>query len=610
MKFKRFTIYFYYLIFWLAFFEIARLYFIVFNLKDASGAGFWHICSTFIHGFRLDASMTAYIGFFVTPIFIVSAFFKSHKVLKISLGIFTGILLAVFSLIIIADAEVYKYWGFRLDDTPLQYINTPDVMNASTSTWRLLFLAFIYLDLALGMFWIYHLTIGRKIKNFKSEQFWSGFYLLIAGLLIIPIRGGLGIVPLNAGSAYFSDNMFLNHAAINVIWNSGTSLFADDIDFDAYNYYEPEELEKHYNKSYESPDSVIKILDSKPKKIVFVILESFTANAVQIEDPEKSVTKKLLEWNDDGILFTQSYSNGDRSEKGIVSIFSSAPTMPGYSVMKDPKKSRKLPSVIAKLVDNGYKSSFYYGGDVNFSNMNSYLKHAGFQNIISQNNLNMDCVETKWGYHDECMFNKFFNDIRATNDTSVFALFTLSSHEPYDVPVTGPYGIETEMQRCQNSYYYTDSCLNDFLTKFKNSPDWENSLVILVSDHGTRYGGVEVWDKQKFHIYMLWTGGALTCDPFIYDKTVDQSDISASLLTQLGIEHDEFIFSEDVFSKYVPSVFYAYNHGYGFIKGPRWVIFDTNKKDILYRGWDSEKLDDLAKAYAQKLAEYYQELGK
>ncbi|MDD2387333.1 MAG: sulfatase-like hydrolase/transferase [Bacteroidales bacterium] len=610
MKAKKFLIYLYYLLFWLFFFEIARIYFLLFNLKEADGAGFWNICASFIHGFRLDLSMVSYIGFFAIPLFIFAAFFKSHKVLKISLDIFTGILIAVFSLIIIGDAEVYKYWGFRLDDTPLQYMNTPGIINSSTSNWRFVLLVFLYLDLALGMFWIYYLFIGKKIKKLKAEKFWAAFYLLIAGLLIIPIRGGVGIAPINTGSAYFSDNMFLNHAGINVVWNSGASLFADEIDFKSYEYFDEDELNAKFKLSQQSPDSVINVLNAKPKKIIFVILESFAEKPINLKDPKNSVTKKLLEHSDAGILFTDCYSNGDRSEKGIVSIFSSVPALPGYSVMKDPRRSRKLPSLITKLVENGYKSSFYYGGDINFSNMNSYLKHAGFQNIISSNNLEMDCYETKWGYHDECMFNLFFNDIRATDDTSVFVLFTLSSHEPYDVPVVGPYGNKTELQRSQNAYYYTDSCLNVFLTDLENSPDWDNSLVILVSDHGSRYGGVEVWDKQKFHIYMLWTGGAISCEPFVYDQTLDQSDISASLLSQLGINHDEFVFSEDVFSKYVPNAFFAFNHGYGFIKYPRWVVYDINTKNIVYRGWDSEKLDDFAKAYAQKLAEYYKELGE
>ncbi len=608
MKLKRLLIYLCYLLFWLFFFEIARVYFILFNLSETSGAGFWNIMATFIHGFKLDASIVSYVGFFAVPLFIVSAFFKSHKVLKISLDIYTGLFIAVFALIIVGDAELYQYWGFRMDATPLQYLRNPALAQASTSNWRLAFLAFLYLGLATGMFWIYYLIVGKRIKTVKPEKFWSLTYLLIAGTLIIPIRGGVGIVPINAGTAYFSDNMFLNHTAINVVWNSGTSLFAAEIDYEKYKYFDSDELETYFSQSLESQDSVIKIIDKKPKKIIFVVLESFTANAVNIHDSTKSVTPKLLNWINQGILFDNCYANGDRSEKGIVSIFSSVPPMPAYSIMKDPKKSGKLPSVISKLGKNGYKTSFYYGGDVNFSNMQSYLKQAGFNKIVSQNNLNLDCYETKWGYHDECMFNVFYDDIIAEKDSSVFALFTLSSHEPYDVPINGPYGNSTEGQRCNNAYFYTDSCLNDFLTKLKKSPDWDNSLVILVADHGTRYGNVEVWDLPKFHIFMLWTGGALTCNPFVYDMPADQTDIGASLLGAMNISHDEFIFSENVFEKYVPNAFYVFNYGYAFVKGPRWAIYDLNKDVVMYRGWDSKDMDTPAKAYAQKLAEYYKSL--
>jgi phosphoglycerol transferase MdoB-like AlkP superfamily enzyme len=598
-----------YLLFWLFFFEIARIYFILFNLNDASGAGFWDICLSFIHGFKLDISMVAYVGFFAMPLFIVSAFFKSHKVLKISLDIFTGILLSVFSLIVISDAELYQHWGFRMDDTPLQYFSNPSLMQASTSNWRLVFLIFLYLDMAIGMFWIYYLTIGKRIKTVNPEKFWSLLYLLIAGSLIIPIRGGIGIVPINAGAVYFSNNMFLNHCAINVVWNSGTALFAVEIDYEKYEYFEKAELDTYFAKAHESYDSTINIIDGRPKKIVYVVLESFTANATGLGDSTFTLlTPNALKWKDQGILFSNFYANGDRSEKGIVSIFSSVPPMPSYSIMKDPKKSMKLPSVIRSLKDNGYKTAFYYGGDVNFSNMQSYLIQAGFDKIVSQNNLNIDGPLTKWGYHDEVMFDLFYDDIVNEKDSAVFALFTLSSHEPYDVPINGPYGQKTDSQKCQNAYYYTDSCLNDFLNKLKKSDDWDNTLVILVADHGTRFGNVEVWDLPKFKIYMLITGGALITEPFIFNQPADQSDISASLLEAMNIDHSEFIFSENMFAKYTPNAFYVFNHGYAFIKGPRWAIYDLNTDDFVYKGWDSEIIENQTKAYAQKLAEYYKSL--
>jgi len=135
-------------------------------------------------------------------------------------------------------------------------------------------------------------------------------------------------------------------------------------------------------------------------------------------------------------------------------------------------------------------------------------------------------------------------------------------------------------------------------------------LIVLVSDHGTRYGGVEVWDIPKFHIYMLWTGGAISPEPMKISRTADQSDISATLLGALNIPHDEFVFSENIFEKSNTNAFYVFNNGYAFIKDDRWAIYDLNPDKVIYRGWDSENLDNQTKAYAQKLAEYYEELKK
>ncbi|MDD3740606.1 MAG: DUF229 domain-containing protein, partial [Bacteroidales bacterium] len=165
-----------------------------------------------------------------------------------------------------------------------------------------------------------------------------------------------------------------------------------------------------------------------------------------------------------------------------------------------------------------------------------------------------------------------------------------------------------EGQRCKNAYYYTDSCLNDFLNKLEKSPDWESSLVILVADHGTRYGSIEVWDLPKFQIFMLWTGGAISSEPMLISRTADQSDISATLLGSLNIQHDEFVFSENILTKANTNAFYVFNHGYAFIKDNRWAIYDINPDKVIYRGWDSENLDNQTKAYAQKLAEYYKSI--
>lgn len=613
MKFKRIYILLRYTLFWLMYFFTARACFLLFNTKELSDTSLCDILLTFIYGFRLDLSTLSYVIICTIPIFIISAFFKSYKVLKISLNLLTGIIIVFFSFIIIGDAEVYKYWAFRLDSTPIQYLSTPEAIGASVSTSRLIFLSVTYLFFAISMFILYYQFVSKHIKNTKNEKFYSVIYLFIAGIFIVSMRGGIGVASINVSSAYHSNNMFLNHAAINVIWNFGSSTLVDDVNYDSLNYFNKEDKDFFFSEANQSKDTSIIVLEKqKPKYIIFIVLESFTANAIESVGGEKGLTPGLNKWSSKGILFNNFYANSDRSDKGLVSIFSSTPVLLNYSLMKNPKKSRNLPSLMSELVDNGYKSSFYYGGDINFANMQSYLKQAKFQNIISQNNLNIACAKgSKWGYHDECMFDILYNDIINENDTSVFTLFTLSSHEPYDVPGQKKFNENDDINKARNSYIYTDSCLNSFLEKLYNSPKWQNSLVILVSDHGTRFpGNVYLWDIPKFHIFMLWLGGALKTAPFVYNQTADQADISATLLSELNIAHDKFIFSENIFKKQTPSVFYSFNHGYAFIKGSEYFVYDVNTNQPLVRNDSLNNLESYAKSYMQKLSEYYKGLDK
>lgn len=613
MKYRKFLILLYYFLFWLLYFEIARIVFLLFNTGKLSGVSFSEIIGTFSHGILLDLSTISYITIFIIPVFIISAFFKTYKILKIALDIYTGILLIILSLIIVGDAETYKYWGFRLDDTPLQYLSTPGAMLASTTTWRLIFLTIVYLVIVIGMFSIYYHFIAKKIRYTSNERLLSLLYILIAGTLLIPIRGGIGIAPLNTGSAYHSNNTFLNHAAINVVWNFGYGVIKEDIDYENLEYFDKNKKDLYFSEANYSQDTSINVLNNKkPQHIIFIVLESFTSNAIGVLGGEQGLTSGIDKWSEKGILFNNFYANADRSDKGLVSIFSSIPTLLAHSLMKDPKKSENIPSIISELVNNGYKSKFYYGGDINFSNMNSYIKNIGFQEIVSQNNLKLNCSKSsKWGYHDECMFDLLYNDIINESDTSVFALFTLSSHEPYDVPGEKPFPEDSEMNKARNAYFYTDSCLNIFLEKMYNSPKWDNSLIILVSDHGTLFpGNIKLWELQKFHILMLWLGGALQAGPFIYEATSDQVDISATLLSQLNISHDKFIFSEDLFKKKDPNAFFSFNYGYGFIKNDNWYIYDVNLNKPISQSIDSLNFENYAKAYMQTLSEYYKNLER
>ena len=589
-----------YLLFWLVVFEMMRLFFMVFNLANGFSCSVSEFFGAMLHGLRLDLSAVSYIGIFVAPFFIVFSFVKSQKAFRVFMGVLTALMLCVASVIAVGDAEVYRSWQFRIDASVLQYFSNPQLAFASTPVSRIVMLIVFGVVITFAFFFLYMLFTRKLYERLVPEKFYSLLFVIVAGLLVIPARGGVGIVPINAGAVYFCDNSFANHSAINVCWNFGSYFFKSESDFSQYMYYD-ETLEVPSDTT-SNPFYGRKILREKPEQIVFVLLESFTWTAMCYDNPSESVTPKLLSWRDKGIFFGNCYASGDRSVRGIASIFSGTPSLPEYSVMKFPEKSQQMPSLLRKLADNGYDDiSFHYGGDANFANMNSYLCQNGVE-VVSQNSLHLDCRSTKWGYDDECMFDEFFSHLQGAGDGFVSILFTLSSHEPYDVPVS-PYGTDDELSRSMNAYYYTDSCLNVFLERMQRSSIWDKTLVILVSDHGRLFRSQNWQSLDKSHIVLQWLGGVVN-GSFVCDLPCDQADISATLLSALGIGHEEFLFSEDVFGAHCPTAFSSFGKGFSWVEGGESVWYAGDSDSFCPENAEDE-LKKRTRTYCQKVAEYY-----
>ena len=599
-NFKRGILFIVYLLFWLLAFELMRVFFMLFNLAN----GFWCSVSEFFgaiwHGLHMDLSAVGYIGIFFVPFFILFSFVKSQKAFQVFMGVLTGLMLCVTSLIAVGDAEVYRSWQFRIDASVLQYFSDPELVFASTPILRIVILLVTAILITVALFFLYKLLTRKLYESLINEKLYSLLFVVIAGLLVILARGGVGTAPINAGTVYFCDNSFANHSAINVYWNFGSYFFAPESDFSKFIYYD--EVVDIPTDTTSNPFHGKKILKENPEQIVFVLLESFTWTAMCYDHPSESVTPKLVSWQDKGIFFSNCYASGDRSVRGIASVFSGVPSLPDYSVIKFPEKSQQMPSLLRKLADNGYNDiSFYYGGDANFANMNSYFCQNGVS-VISQNNLHLDCRSTKWGYDDECMFDEFFSHVQNVGTGSVSILFTLNSHEPFDVPVS-PYGTDDELSRSMNAYYYTDSCLNAFLENMQKSSVWNKTLVILVSDHGKLFKSQNWHSLDKSHIVMQWLGGVVN-ESFACDLPCDQADISATLLSALGVEYDEFPFSENIFGNHCPTAFSSFGHGFSFVESEESTWY-ASEHDRFHPENTSEQLKKHAKSYCQKVAEYY-----
>ena len=196
--------------------------------------------------------------------------------------------------IIVSDFELYQNWGYRMDATPLLYILQPKDALASVETW----LIFVLFAVMIALTWLYYyvfrktmLLITEKVN--KAGIFTALMFLLITGLMIIPIRGGFGIAPMNTGKVYFSKNSFSNHAAVNVVWNVINSLVYKKNTEKTYQFFEAKQANEVFAELNRQSVNRQYVLQKKDPNIVIIILESFSSKVLESVGGQWPVAKNL-----------------------------------------------------------------------------------------------------------------------------------------------------------------------------------------------------------------------------------------------------------------------------------------------------------------------------
>jgi phosphoglycerol transferase MdoB-like AlkP superfamily enzyme len=563
------------------------------------------ILGIYLYGLRLDISTSTYILLLPFISIIPTIFFKPSY-LKVVYKTFTILLLFIISLLTIGDLELYKYWGFRLDATPLIYINTPGEMMASVS-WFVVIRQFLIMALLIwGGIKFYNYFVHKHIDKITQGKWYELIiYPIFFGLLVIAARGGIGIAPLSTGTAYFCKNGFANHAAINMVWNVGYSLTVRETLSNPYKEFNHDDAKLSVDNLFNKNFNTQSIIKKGKTNIIIILVESFTAKAISVLGGTEGVTPRFNKLCKEGILFDNFYASGIRSDKGIVSVISGYPAQPIASIIQFPNKTESLPYITKDLQTEGYNTAFYYGGDPEFASMQSYLQNANFNNVVTVNDFPEELNDSKWGVADNFIFTKLYNDINIAKSPFFYFYFTLSSHEPFDVPMkTVIHGDDID-HKFMNSLYYTDSCLGDFIDKAKTSTWWNNTIIVVTADHGSRAPyDTENFVPKRFHIPMLWLGGALLATDTVIHNIASQTDLAQTLLNQLNIKPaKEYQFSNDIFSSNSKNIaFCAYTNGFLYVNDSNKIAFDYDEKAVkLSEGSEPDSTLRMGKQYLQVL---------
>jgi phosphoglycerol transferase MdoB-like AlkP superfamily enzyme len=594
-----------YMLFWLAFFIFARLFFIATHYSEAFQFNLGYLAATFLHGIKLDISVTSYI-LIVPMLLMIPGIYFNGIWFRRFLKWYTCLIIPISAMIVVSDTLLYKYWGFRMDYTALQYLNTPKEVVANVTAFQIAMVALTVTLISFIFIWLYIKLIDRLFGNFDRARIWPVAMLVFTILfcaLIIPIRGGVGIAPINAGTVYFSDDMFLNHTAINVTWNVGSSVINKKPVVNPYKYGDLNSAKELVDSLTVKSGPPVKLLNNTRPNILFIVLESFGSALVGPLGGDSLTTPCLNRYIDEGVLFTNFYASGNRTDKAMPAILNGYPAQPSVSIMKEPKKTQSLPGIVKMMNGLGYQSEFWYGGDINFANFNSFIISSGFSSIITKDNFNPEDYNSKWGVHDNVLIKTLTDSMKSVREPFLKVVLTLSSHEPFEVPMDPVFKGNDDLTKFRNSVYYTDKTIGSFLDWAKGTDWWKNTLVILVADH-CRRNSVEVlaYSEDIFRIPMLWLGGALAAHDVEIEKFGSQVDIPLTLLHQLDLD-DNYPFGKDLLSRESNSfAFYTFNEGFAFITDSSKYIYDHKLgAPVAEEGADPASAGMLGKAYLQVL---------
>ena len=535
------------------------------------------------NGLKLDQTVAGYIT--ALPLLVVLAALWipgrwSRSVLKGYLLVIAAVAATAFA----ANLALYEYWAFPLDSSVLQYLAAPKEALASVTAGQLLLQLLVAAAVFGGMAWCY-LRVLRLYDPARRSTHRAGstlVLLLAAGVLFLPIRGGVSVATANVSKVYFSGRMFLNHAAVNPLFSFLSTLSDGDDALYEYEFFpEPERAAIFEPLRGDLPAGIgtDTLLRTRRPNVVLFLVESFGRSTVDERVGGEPVAPEFQRLKGEGVYFDNLFANSFRTDRGTVAVLSGFPAQTKMSVMKLPVKSQRLPSIARSLRREGYATSFYYGGDLNFTNTAYYLYGTVFDRLTWQKDLHFDAPTSKWGYADDVVIDAFTDHVlaEAASQRPFFAaMLTLSSHEPFDVPFAK---FDDPML---NAMAFTDASLGRFVERVRQTPVWDDLLVILIADHAYPYPyGIANSDALRHRIPMLWLGGAVR-RPAVVETYGSQSDLAATLLAQLGIAHGDFLFSRDLFDPARPKFgYWCFNNGFGVADAGGTTIFDCTSARVI-----------------------------
>lgn len=549
-----------YLLF-VALFLIGRFFFYLLYFERFNDISFLESLLTFIYGLRMDTIVICIILVIPTIFLAITPKIFSNFISKF-LNIYILFFVVIALFIECASFPFFAQYDLRPNYLFIEYLDYPQEITS------LLFKDYKFQFIAVFILIIATIRIYSKSKFINFEQVFKQNYisriLILAPILLVlflGIRSSLGHRPVNISDALYSENRVINEITKNSLHSLGYAYYSNKKAENNISKYGKIDIKEAYKvaslaigidyKDEKKPfyrEVKSKLASKKQKNLVIFIQESMGAQFTGFIG-KQNFTPNLDNLAQDYLSFTNLYSNGTRSVRGLAALTSGTLPINGVEVIKRNKSQEGYFTVASLLKPYGYKSSFIYGGEARFDNMKGWYLGNGFDEVIEQKDFTNPIFTSTWGVSDEDLVikaNEKFKSYYENKEKFVSVMFSSSNHMPFELP-DGKIEFEKNIPKTsvENAIKYADFAIGKFFELAKKEDYFKDTVFVVIADHNVRVYGDQIVPIDMFQIPAVIVSSDIPHQ--IFTNLTSQSDVLATALDLIGIDLSYPILGNSIF---------------------------------------------------------------
>jgi len=534
-------------------FSLFRLALYFTERTRAADSPWSEIAQAFVMGLRFDLVISSYIlalPFLLMAVYVM--FKRKSRVLEKIMLWFIFVMFTLSFIVCAADIPYFNQFFARFSVSAFQWMDSPMFMLKMIGQEPRYWLVIIPLLLLLYLFYrllrrFFNTFSERDIKDI-SIGLTPIFSIVCLGLIFLAMRGRIEKKsPIRVGTAYFSNNAFLNQLGLNPNFTLMRSyLDAKREENQSINLMDNlEALELVHADLGMAPEAINEQFplaravhfDSLPAKdynVVIVIMESMSAAKMTRHGNPDKLTPFLDSLSNEGLYYENAYTSGIHTMNGIFSTLFSFPALFRQHPMKESQMLR-YNGIFNVLKQNDYSTIYFSTHDGQFDNVEGFLKGNDCETVIAKPNYPSEKVKTTLGVPDDFMFEfsiPILNDLHQKNKPFVCAMMTTSDHGPYYIP---DYFTPKSKEVRKGIVEYADWSLRKFISMASKQAWFNNTIFVFVADHGAAMDNLYDISLDYNHSPLLFYAPKIIAQQESRTEIASQIDIFPTIMGLLQI---------------------------------------------------------------------------